>query len=108
MGFDLNRTWHQISRWAHPTLHAVHTMLTELDQNKVSVIERTIYQVINHTVISTFRSVEDFEQNILHAGSFSPYAVSQKVGTACCLCFHCDVLEFKLFKMRTTFGTFII
>ncbi|CAG2060960.1 unnamed protein product [Timema podura] len=34
MGFDLNRTWHQISRWAHPTLHAVHTMLTELDQIK--------------------------------------------------------------------------
>ncbi|XP_049955104.1 cytosolic carboxypeptidase 6 [Schistocerca serialis cubense] len=33
-GFDLNRTWHQISRWAHPELHAVHTMLTELDQNK--------------------------------------------------------------------------
>ncbi|XP_069693736.1 cytosolic carboxypeptidase 6 [Periplaneta americana] len=34
MGFDLNRTWHQISRWAHPTLHAVHTMLTELDQSR--------------------------------------------------------------------------
>nr|CAD7194975.1 unnamed protein product [Timema douglasi] len=34
MGFDLNRTWDQISRWAHPTLHAVHTMLTELDQIK--------------------------------------------------------------------------
>jgi hypothetical protein len=41
MGFDLNRTWHQISRWAHPTLHAVQTMVTELDQSRVSVTERT-------------------------------------------------------------------
>jgi hypothetical protein len=61
MGFDLNRTWHQISRWAHPTLHAVHTMLTELDQNRVSVFERTIYQVINHIAKSTFHCVRDLK-----------------------------------------------
>ncbi|XP_021922718.1 cytosolic carboxypeptidase 6 isoform X2 [Zootermopsis nevadensis] len=34
MGFDLNRTWHQISRWGHPTLYAVQAMVVGLDQSK--------------------------------------------------------------------------
>jgi hypothetical protein len=36
MGFDLNRSWHQSSPWAHPGLHAVHQMLADLDQDKAS------------------------------------------------------------------------
>ncbi|XP_063220353.1 cytosolic carboxypeptidase 6 [Bacillus rossius redtenbacheri] len=34
MGFDLNRSWNQISPWGHPTLHAVNIMLTEFDNTK--------------------------------------------------------------------------
>ncbi|XP_068082108.1 cytosolic carboxypeptidase 6 [Anabrus simplex] len=42
MGFDLNRSWHQISRWAHPTLHAVHDLLTELDASKETELDMVI------------------------------------------------------------------
>lgn len=40
MGVDLNRTWNQISRWIHPTLHAAFTFITNLDQDKVSTTQR--------------------------------------------------------------------
>lgn len=38
MGFDLNRNWHQISEWAHPTLFAFQQMIADLDMNKVHSI----------------------------------------------------------------------
>lgn len=42
MGFDLNRAWHRISQWIHPTLHAAFTLITNLDQDKVKMYEATM------------------------------------------------------------------
>lgn len=36
MGFDLNRSYHIASPWAHPGLRATIDMLTALDKSKVS------------------------------------------------------------------------
>lgn len=38
MGFDLNRSWHIASPWAHPALRATIDMLLALDKNKVKKI----------------------------------------------------------------------
>lgn len=35
MGVDLNRSWHMITPWSHPTLKAATDMLLTLDKNKV-------------------------------------------------------------------------
>lgn len=39
MGYDLNRNWHQISEWAHPTLHAMQQMILDFDLNKAVTLD---------------------------------------------------------------------
>nr|XP_018914679.1 PREDICTED: cytosolic carboxypeptidase 6 [Bemisia tabaci] len=34
MGIDLNRAWHQVSEWIHPTLHATLSFINSLHQDK--------------------------------------------------------------------------
>jgi hypothetical protein len=36
---DLNRQWTEPSKWGHPTIHAAKNMITELDEDKVRLIE---------------------------------------------------------------------
>lgn len=35
LGMDLNRSWHIISQFAHPTMKAVHNMIKDIEAKKV-------------------------------------------------------------------------
>jgi cytosolic carboxypeptidase protein 6 len=35
LGMDLNRSWHIISQWAHPTLKVAHEAIKDVDAKRV-------------------------------------------------------------------------
>ncbi|KAK6620228.1 hypothetical protein RUM44_006629 [Polyplax serrata] len=39
MGFDLNRNWHQLNEWAHPSLYAFDQMVQDLDSTKAATVD---------------------------------------------------------------------
>lgn len=60
MGFDLNRSWHSISQWAHPTLYALYTAIKQYDQSSVTS-NRFLYQF--HYSASKFK-INDISTNV--------------------------------------------
>lgn len=35
LGFDVNRSWHLVSQWGHPTAKALEELLNQIEKNKV-------------------------------------------------------------------------
>ncbi|XP_050529573.1 cytosolic carboxypeptidase 6-like isoform X2 [Daktulosphaira vitifoliae] len=71
LGIDLNRAWHKVSQWVHPTLHAVHNYLMDIDKNEKMELDLVIDVHAHSSLLgvftygNTYNDVYRYEKHIL-------------------------------------------
>ncbi|XP_065563760.1 cytosolic carboxypeptidase 6-like isoform X2 [Artemia franciscana] len=89
IGADLNRKWQCISEWAHPEIHAIKSIIAELDRGKTASLEFVLDLHAHPGLYGTFiygNSYSDFlrlERHLLFPKLLSKIAPDY-VGSNCC------------------------